>query len=68
MNNANAMSSVRLDIALVLLIVAIICGPGAIVAKYGMKNRRAATVLALTGAFSTLLFMILIWPYLPSRI
>ena len=60
------MWEIRLIAAVVFLLVAIVSLPLAMVMKYGKKNRKLTLVFGCMGAVSTLLFMVLIWPYLPD--
>ena len=52
--------------AVVFLVLAIISLPLTVMMKYGKKNRKWTLVFGFSGAVSTLVFIILIWPYLPD--
>jgi hypothetical protein len=60
------MLEARLIGAVVFLILAIISLPLTVMMKYGKKNRKLTMVFGIAGAISTLVFIFLIWPYLPD--
>jgi len=60
------MIAIRIIVALIFLFIAIISFPVTAVAKYGKKNRKLTLVFAGIGSLSTILFIILIWPYIPD--
>lgn len=60
------MLAIRIILALVFLFLAIVSFPATAIAKYGKKNRLLTLIFAGVGSISTILFIILIWPYIPD--
>jgi hypothetical protein len=58
------MWEVRQVLSVIFLVVAIVSGPLAVVAKYGLRSRRLTVMFAVLGILATIVFIALAWPYL----
>ena len=58
------------DVAYILILislaVAVAVNPLAYIAKHRWRNKRLTQGLSVVGVIATLIFIILVWPYIPD--
>ncbi|HDD59489.1 MAG: hypothetical protein J7K08_02900 [Thermoplasmata archaeon] len=58
--------TLRETLAVISIVIAVAAVPLTYVAKYSLRNRKLTTLFAAMGAVSVMLFIYLVWDYIPE--